>query len=662
MKNNQISVEAHDPDDVPRELMASERTFADIVDARFSRRTVLKGSVGAAVTSLFAGGALVACSSDNNNDPLTPAPQPRLGFEPVPVSAADTVVVPTGYSVQVITPYGDPIFSGVPDFSLNNTGEDAGGQVGSHHDGMHYFPINDVSGNEDGLLVLNHEYVEPRFMHASFEGREAGSGTVFVDPETNTRPADEVLKEMNAHGVTVVRIQKGSNGQWSTVVGDPLNRRITALTEMELSGPVRGTDFVKTPFSPEGTRTRGTLNNCAHGVTPWNTYMISEENWAGYFTNAAGEGGRYRWHLADGGDTNARFSRFNVQPTGETFLDDYRNEANGQGYMVEFDPFDPSAAPIKRTALGRFGHEGVVFQPATSGEPVVCYSGHDSGNQFIYKFVSAGNFSTNANGSLLDTGVLYAAKFNEDGSGEWLPLIFGQGALTVANGWSSQADVIIRTPQAAQAMGATPMDRPEWGAVDPVTNQVYFALTNNTGRTEANGPNPRTSNGFGHIVRWEETDGLDGETLSWDLFVLGGSPEDSQDPNGEALNAGNIFVCPDGLWIDPDRRVWIQTDIGEGQQNSGVFAQFGNNQMLAADPDTGDIRRFLVGPTGQETTGVITTPDGKTMFVNFQHPGATTTATDFAAGNINSSFAEKDGVPRSATIVITKDDGGVIGT
>lgn len=664
MKSKQISIEAHDPDDIPRELLASERHFADIVDARFSRRSVLKGGVGAAVTSLFAGGALVACSSDNDGSPVTPAPQPRLGFEPIPVSDADTVVVPPGYSVQVLAPWGDPIFSGVPDFSLSNTGEHAGGQVGSHHDGMHYFPINDVSANEDGLLVLNHEYVEPRFMHASFVGKEAGSGTVFVDAETNTRPADEVLKEMNAHGVTVVRIQKGSNGQWATVVGDPLNRRITALTEMEFSGPVRGTDFVKTPFSPEGTRTRGTLNNCAHGVTPWNTYMISEENWAGYFTNAAGAGGRYSWHLADGGDINARFSRFNVQPTGETFLDDYRNEANGQGYMVEFDPFDPSAAPIKRTALGRFAHEGVIFHQGVAGEPVVCYSGHDSTNQFIYKFVSAGTFGPNANGSLLDTGVLYAAKFNDDGTGQWLPLVFGQGVLTVANGWSSQADVIIRTVQAARDTGATPMDRPEWGAIDPVTQEVYFALTNNTGRTETDAANPRPSNNFGHIIRWTETDGLGGDSFAWDLFVLGGGPDDDSQNfvTGERLDASNAFGSPDGLWIDPDRRVWIQTDIGESQQNTGVNAQFGNNQMLAADPETGDIRRFLTGPAGQETTGVITTPDGKTMFVNFQHPGAQTTPAAFAAGNITSSFAAKDGVPRSATIVITRDDGGVIGT
>ena len=657
MEDKSIPLSVYD-DLGPRDLSVPGRHFADIIDARYSRRTVLKGSVGVAVSSLFAGGLLTACSDDDEN----PAPTVRIGFEPIPVSEADTVVVPPGYSWQVLVPHGTPLMTGVPDFALNNTGEDAAGQVGSHHDGMHFFAINGSS--DDGLLVMNHEYVDPRYMHAEFQGEALGSDDVIVDPVTNTRPADQVLKEMNAHGVTSVRVQKGANGQWAPVVGDPLNRRVTALTEMELSGPVRGTDFVKTPFSTTGILTRGTFNNCAHGVTPWNTYMMAEENWAGYFTNGSGEGGRYRWHLADGGDTNGRFSRFNVQASGASALEDYRNEPNCHGYMVEFDPFNPDAAPIKRTALGRFGHEGVVFQPGVSGEPVVCYSGHDSTNQFIYKFVSEGNFGANADGSLLDTGVLYAAKFNDDGTGEWLPLVFGQGPLTSANGFNSQAEVIIKTVQAARDMGATPMDRPEWGAVDPVTNEVYFTLTNNTGRTEATPPNPRPSNNFGHIIRWRETDGVGGETFEWDIFILAGGPDDSENGiTGEPLDASNVFGSPDGLWIDPDRRVWIQSDIGESAQNQGVNAQFGNNQMLAADPETGDIRRFLTGPTGQEVTGVITTPDGKTMFINLQHPGATTSPEDFAAGNFSSSFAEGDGgVPRSCTIVITKDDGGVIGT
>lgn len=648
-------------DDVgPRDLQGPNRHFADIADSRYSRRALLKGGAGAMFMGLF-GGALSGCDS-NDNAAVVPGPTPtRVGFSAVPVSEADAVVLADGYSWQPLAQAGEPLFPGVPTFSLSNSGDDAAGQVGSHHDGIHYFPINGSS--EDGLLGMNHEYVDPRFLHASYAGQDVGSDEVILDPVTGLRPADEVLKEMNAHGVTIVRVRREASGQWGVVVGDPLNRRVTALTEMELSGPVRGTDFVRTPFSPEGTRTRGTLNNCAHGVTPWNTYIASEENWAGYFTNSAGAGGRYQWHLADGSDFNGRFSRFNVMPSGATALDDYRNEPNCFGYNVEVDPFNPSAPPVKRTAMGRFGHEGVVFQPAVVGQPVVCYSGHDSTNQYIYKFVSAGNFGPTANGSLLDTGVLYAARFNEDGTGTWLPLVFGEGVLTTGNGWSSQADVIIRTVQAARDSGATPMDRPEWGAVDPVTNEVYFTLTNNTGRTVADAANPRVSNAFGHIVKWTESDGLAGTTFAWDLFILGGGTDAGMNMvTGQALDDDSIFGSPDGIWIDNERRVWIQTDIGESAQNVGVNAQFGNNQMLCADPETGVVRRFLVGPTGQETTGCITTPDGRTMFVNFQHPGATTSGADFAAGNFSSSFEAADGVPRSSTIVITKNDGGVIGT
>jgi secreted PhoX family phosphatase len=286
--------------------------------------------------------------------------------------------------------------------------------------------------------------------------------------------------------------------------------------------------------------------------------------------------------------------------------------------------------------------------------------------EYIYKFVSARPFTrATANGSLLDEGTLYVAKFNADGSGEWLPLMHGQGPLTAANGFRDQGEVLVNTRPAADAVGATPMDRPEWGAVDPRDGRVYFTLTNNPRRTQqqTDPANPRAQNQFGQIIRWRE-DGDDhaATKFTWDLFVLAGPTDNSRVFAGTALNADNTFACPDGLWFDADGRLWIQTDIGEAEQNRGVMAQFGNNAMLAANPVTGELRRFLTGPTGQEITGVITTPDRRTMFVNVQHPGATTTAQDWAAGQPNSRWPKGEGVPLSATIVITKNDGGMIGT
>lgn len=335
--------------------------------------------------------------------------------------------------------------------------------------------------------------------------------------------------------------------------------------------------------------------------------------------------------------------------------------------MVEINPFDPNSVPVKRTALGRFAHEGVIFAPPTTGRPVVCYSGDDARNEYIYKFVSARAYDpATADGRLLDEGTLYVARFNDDGTGQWIALAFGQNGLTPENGFSNQADVLVNTRSAADQVGATKMDRPEWGAVDPRSGQVYFTLTNNASRTQAevDAANPRALNEFGHIIRWTEA-GNDHAALSfqWDIFLLAGNKATSKVFNRKPLSDASIMGSPDGLWFDRQGRLWIQTDIGEPQQNKGPNAPFGNNQMLAADPATGDIRRFLVGPIGQEITGVASTPDGRTMFINVQHPGATTTPDDFAAGKNVSRWPDGgNGHPRSATVVITKEDGGIIGT
>lgn len=694
IRNNVIVVDNGNGDE-PQQDYSGNRHFASVLEARLARRTLLKSTAGAAALGFMSLG-LAGCLSSDNDDDDDRAPGagdggeagPLLGFTAVPTSESDDIVVPEGYSFQVILPWGTPILGAMPPFAIDNTGEEQAMQMGSHHDGMHFFPIEGEEpfegSSEEGLLVMNHEYVEPRFMHADHIGVALGSGAI-VMRDDGTRDRDQALKEINAHGVSVVHVQKRSDNRWEHVQSD-YNRRITGLTPMELHGPVRGSDLVKTKYSPDGTATRGTLNNCAMGVTPWNTYMAAEENWAGYFGNRdetlprehqrygiRASDSRYRWALANGG--GEEFTRFDATSTGASATEDYRNEPNCFGWMVEIDPFDPQSTPKKRTSLGRFGHEGVVFAPAVDGQPVVCYSGDDSTNEFIYKFVSEQPFQKGVtDGSILDTGTLYVGRFNDDGTGDWLPLVHGQNGLTAPD-FVDQADVLVNTRLAAGIVGGTPMDRPEWGAVDPNNGDVYFTLTNNSGRSEANGANPRTQNRHGHIIRWAEAGGEHASTtFEWDIFLFGGDAGQSGQqnlagagPDGAALTADNLLSSPDGLWIDKDSRVWIQTDIGEGSQNSGVFEVFGNNAMLCADPHTGELRRFLTGPIGQEITGVITTPDQKTMFINVQHPGATTSADEWAAGQryVRSTWPDRNPVrvpPRSATVVIWKDDGGVIGS
>ncbi len=656
--------------------------FGAILDTRFKRRQLMRGGIAAAVATVF---------SRTNISKLLVEPAVaatgKLGFKAVPVSSSDTVVVPEGYSVRTLIPHGEPITGSYPAYRLENTGAEQGMQVGAHHDGMHFFPIEGRSpyrgSSTEGLLVVNHEYNEPRYMHAAAKGQMLDSEGVPKKAD-GKRVADQVLKEMNAHGVSIVRVRKQGDGSWA-IERDERNRRITVLTPMELRGPVRGSDLVKTKYSPDGTRTRGTLNNCAHGVTPWNTYLTCEENWAGYFRNGdtadqkpnlpreharygvATGMSRYGWELAD--NDADEYVRFDASTKGASPTEDYRNEPNTFGWVVEIDPFRPNSTPIKRTALGRFAHEGVIFHKAVEGQPVVCYSGDDARFEYIYKYVSAQPYREGAasNNTLLDQGTLYVAKFNANGTGEWIALEYGKNGLTAANGFKNQADVLVNTRLAADKVGATKMDRPEWGAIDPNTQEVYFTLTNNSRRQEAqiDPANPRARNNTGHIIRWRE-DGNNptATTFRWDIFLLAGPTGNSRTLSGQSLNSDNIFSSPDGLWFDPEGRLWIQTDMSEEVLNKGDHAQYGNNQMLAADPRTGEIRRFLTGPIGQEITGVVTTPDMKTMFVNVQHPGATTSKEDFAAGKFLSRWPEKgaSSYPRSATLVITKNDGGVIGS
>jgi uncharacterized protein len=653
---------------------ATNPMFAEVVAQRYGRRDLVKGSLAVAVGTILAGNAvaepLARWSKGRPGDKDHGPKRPLLNFDPVPMNSDDLVTLPSGYSQQVFIPWGEPICGKYPPYRPDgtNTGEDQEQQIGMHHDGMHYFPMwHGPRGSEHGLLCVNHEYIDQAPLHPN--------GPTLVDGK---RPFDEVRKEVAAHGVSVVEIKKGGSG-WKVVRGSKYNRRITGATKMEITGPVRGSSFVKTAFSPKGTHCRGTLNNCAHGYTPWGTYLTCEENWAGYLINraprpreqskygVATSGSRYGWETAGG-----EYARFDVTPTAADATGDYRNEANTFGWVVEIDPFDPKSTPKKRTALGRTAHEGAWMAPVKPGRPVVVYMGDDSTNQYVYKFVTADVYHPRkSTGDMLDHGTLFVAVFNADGTGEWRALEFADPQFKAAMEayaatdptfvpFTSQAEVLVNTRLAADIVGATKMDRPEWAAIDPRTGEVYLTLTNNSGRSEVDAANPRPQNVDGHIIRWREHHNrYDSPTFDWDIFVLGGPTKQTTDALGrDPIYAAQVFPgtrkqaylgdeahfnSPDGLWFDSRGVLWIQTD-GYSDASEG----FGNQQMLAADPRTGEIKRFFVGPVGSEVTGVDMTPDNRNMFVNIQHPEGGSTWPD-------------GGRPRSATVVVTHQRGSVIG-
>ncbi|BCG24427.1 hypothetical protein TUM18999_26180 [Pseudomonas tohonis] len=586
-------------------------------------------------------------------------PRRRLAFEGIPAGRADTITVPPGYKATPFIPWGTPITGRYPAFAedASNSAQDQAEQTGMHHDGMHFFPIDTRHGlglrSDHGLLVLNHEYIDAPLLHPN--------GPTVVNGKRTS--AEEVRKEINAHGVSVVEIRRDVRGEW-TVVPSRRNRRITAATPMQISGPARGNKLLQTRHSPNGTAARGTQNNCSNGFTPWGTYLTCEENWAGYFSTRDTDlprelkryglrnGSRFGWETLPGDE----FERFDATRKAADAKGDYRNEPNQFGWIVEIDPFEPDSVPVKRTALGRFAHEGLIFAPVKAGRPVVCYSGDDSQNEYIYKYVSRDAYRPGrSNGRLLDEGTLYVARFNADGSGQWLALDindknFLKACLAAGVAFADQGEVLINTRLAADVVGATKMDRPEWGAVNPDNGEVYFTLTNNTARTTPDAPNPRPANAYGHIIRWrEKSRDYAGQAFNWNLFMLAGPETDSRGPNGKPLDASNILASPDGLWFDDDGRLWIQTDMSGSQLASGPF---GNNQMLVADPRSGELKRFLVGPLGAEVTGIAATPDFRTLFVNIQHPGEGSTPT-----NLTSTWPDGPGKrPRSSTVVITRED------
>lgn len=712
------------------------------------RRGLLAAGAGwASLSFIGAGpGLLAGCGgSDAAAAPVatpataTPTRPAALGFSAVAKSVSDTLTVPAGYTATVLYRLGDPISAATP--AYKNDGSDPAAsfaaRAGDHHDGMHFFAL-DAAGktpggtgdkgalaaavNDRGLLVLNHEAITPLFLHPS-GAAVSGSGNAAARTS-----AEEVQREFYLHGVSVIEVARGANGVWRYQQDSPYNRRIHTLSDMQLAGPAAGSAMMVTAHSTNGTRTRGTVNNCANGYTPWGSYLTCEENWAGYFRRIAATDdarrsakelasfkrygvagtGRELWATVTPDTADALYGRWNAEVLGASAANDFRNVANTFGWVVEIDPYNPASTPKKRTALGRFAHEGAWPAKVVAGKPLVWYMGCDSRNEYIYKYVSTALWDPAdagkglaAGDKYLDSGKLYVAVFKADGTGEWKELSFGTGKVSAANpayAFADQADVLINARLAADAQGATKMDRPEWGAVDPVTGAVYMTLTNNNATlrtlaaTDAANPrhynDPRTNgtaqrgNPNGHIIRWLETS-PEALNFVWDIYLFGArATADAANVNLSGLTADNDFSSPDGLWFSKASNVcWIQTDdgaftdvtncmllaalpgaVGDGGARTLTNTDASNAtrqvQTYVGAPPASKLKRFLVGPVECEITGLAESPDGKALFVNIQHPGEETK--DLA--NPSSHWPDGGSTrPRSATVVITRNDGGVIG-
>lgn len=665
--------------------------FHELLQQRLTRRRLLES--GIALTPLALGGAALLRSQ-------AASAASTLRFKPIAGSSADAITLPPGYTYDLIARWGDSLFSKVPDLDASKltagvlfgaaAAERQRQQFGQNCDAIHFFAL-DRRGDR-GILCVNNEYTDDALMfvgHPGFDGAIRGEGRTYV-----RQHPEIVAVAQAAQGVAVIEVAR-KRGRWKLVKDSRFNRRITANTPIELGGPARGSSLLRTKADPTGTRALGTFGNCAGGETPWGTYLTAEENIQDYFGNLAELRARqdvdpfvieahrrfrmwnnaslYGWEVTD--------PRFDLaQEPCEPFR---------CGWIVEIDPRDPQRAPVKRTALGRFAHEGASPVIAPDGR-IAVYMGDDDKFEYVYKFVSAARFDASnpaANRDLLDRGTLYAARFDASGAGRWLPLVHDpQGPLNAAAGFRDQADVLIKARAAAYLLGATPMDRPEDVEANPATGRIYVACTRNERRTAAaadksyagreidsgpNAANPRGANSWGHIIELREA-GDDHTALefTWEVFLLAGDPQGHLITDLRELQPGldanstyyagypraadlSPIGSPDNVGFDRDGNLWIVTD---GDQPNG--ANNGCWVCPTTGPDRGRLQQFMSGPVGAEVCGCQFSPDGETLFLSIQHPGEGGTVADPI-----SHWPDGPGTqPRSSVIAVRKQGGGKVGT
>jgi hypothetical protein len=663
-RNKGEAFEAYD--DIPLNTHL-EATLGGVLMQRYGRRAAVKSLLAVtAATILFGPLAADGECADNLES--------RFRFAEAAAGNDTGHHLADGHKAQILLRWGDPVFAdAVPFDPTAQTHKSQLTQFGYNNDFIGFVPLDENGAR--ALLCVNHEFTNEEVM---FPGIGVQHRKNFAD-----MTAELAAIEMAAHGGTIIEIElKG--GIWTPVLDSRYNRRITPIsTEMSADGPAAGHARLKTASDPSGHRIIGTLNNCAGGITPWGTYLMAEENFHGYFwTDRMGEDGK-RLRNGLGGPQQNSYARYGVPGNWYNWgqyhdrfnVDREPNEPNRFGWIVEVDPADPASTPVKHTALGRFRHEGSECVLSQDGHAVI-FMGDDARFDYLYRFVSAATFTPGdkkANMSLLAEGTLSVARFDADGTVTWLPLRFGDGPLTPQNGFESEADVLIDARLAADALEATPMDRPEDVQPNPINGRIYVMLTNNKKRTseQEDAANPRANNWLGHVVEMTPPDGnYTATTYNWDILVKCGNPAIAG--VGALWNPKTTqdgwFAAPDNCAVDGNGRLWIATDQGKNRQRTGKAD--GLYGVETDGPLRGHSKLFFRCPVGAELCGPCFAPDGETLFVSVQHPG--TDGTQYLKGFERQSTFEDPATrwpdfdpkmpPRPAVLAIRKSGGGPVGT
>ena len=629
-------------------------TLEEMIETRTTRRQALKGI-------LATGGAMSAawCLPKSLS-----AEQPAAGIEDLKElphavvkdnPQAKSIGVAEGYKTQVVVGWGDPIFEGVArmDYAAPSA-EAQARQFGYNNDYVAFMPLDgdqpSTNNSRNGLLCVNQEFTNPELMF---------SGVKFLEKQ-ETRTDEHIRLELNAHGHTVVQIKQDDDANWSVVKNSKFNRRITMHTPFQVTGPAAGHTRMQTSQNEDGREILGTISNCSGGVTPWGTVLSGEENIHFYFRGECSDERELASQARLGIDGKGDYSfdrlddRFDLAKT--------PNEPNRFGWIVEIDPYDPESVPVKRTALGRFKHEGACTSINHDGR-VVVYSGDDEIYEYLYKFVSEEKYdpaNPGKNRTLLDKGTLYVARFEDDGTVNWLPLVHGQGPLTWKNQFHDQGDVVIEARRAADFLGATPMDRPEDVEEHPLTHNVFVVLTKNAERSEVqvDASNPRPDNTHGHIIELEipRVDGKPNHAATrhhWSIFLKGGRLQED-DGWYQGQKPETWVSCPDNIAFDNQGRLWIATDGFESSSGilDGIYA------CEVAGPKRALTKQFFHVPIGAELCGPCFTPDNSTLFVAVQHPGEFSTYDKPSTRWPNSP--DSDLPPMPSIVAITRKGGGPI--
>ena len=634
-------------------------TLGDVVAARFHRRDLLRGALAVGAIGAVVAPRALAAAQGASRETASPFP-----FTELPAGSDERHHVAAGHDAEVLIRWGDPVLPGAPAFDPHNqTPEAQAKQFGYNNDFIGFFPLPGAADPAaHGLLVVNHEYTNEELMFPGL-GRQDGKAA-FAGMSQQL-----VDIEMAAHGGSVIEVKR-VDGRWQVVPGSRYARRITATTPMVLAGPAAGSERLRTKADPAGRQVLGMINNCAGGTTPWGTWLTCEENINYYFQGRLGEGSaeaRNHKRLGIPGNLYA-WGRYH-----ERFdLGAEPNEPNRFGWVVEIDPFDPASTPKKRTAMGRFKHEGAAGILAADGRYVV-FQGDDERFDYVYRFVTEAKVDLSdkaANRDILDRGTLFVARFDADGRGAWLPLVHGQGPLTPENGFRDQADVLIETRRAADLLGATKMDRPEDVEANPKTGKVYVMLTNNAKRKadQVDAANPRPENRFGHIVEISP-DGRDyaAPGFAWEVLVRCGDPAIAAvgATFSSATTRDGWFGMPDNCSVDGEGRLWVATDgnsAGRTGRTDGIWA------METEGPGRGTGKHFFQVPAGAEMCGPYFTPDDTTFFVAVQHPGEAdeedpkAEPATFERPATRWPDFEPNLPPRPSVVAITKRGGGRVGT